>query len=737
MECGTHSDRVAARTPEQAPSTRLGGLLGLQTAAGNAAVVQMLREASHPWAQQQNDQAEPALQRSAVHDVLRTSGRPLDEATRTDMESRLGADFSDVRIHNDVAAKASAAEVGARAYTSGSHVVIGDGGGDKHTLAHELTHVIQQRQDSVAGTDNGSGLKVSDPSDRFEREAEANATRAMSGSIPLQRQEHAAQTAPSGTGTEPVQRALTINGHKISEEYKKETENQPLEDQKNKLEVTVHAIVAGINAAKQGGELTEDEWQQIHGAEKRILEQLRKLIVSPVGEKGLNKVLGVEVGKHPDFGAKNRDVQVNDYAELARGLMGWVDAKENRKKEKAAATEIRVSRGVDILLNSLLLRINGCTERIKSNMNSDEQRQAMEHELVHGVAHELAAGGAARAGQPFGAYLTYFNPVHDPQSKFRPGEALAHLATTVPGVGGGIQAVLRSPESFPFREKIMVLHDLMEYFGPARHFPPTMGTDRLTDIGVDDTWSTSSIDPATGVRNQQAQDRGQNPRKWQGGKEHPSTRNENSDTTKLARAHKAPVWAGQSYTAARMFNLARDVGGTPQEIAAVAWGIFAFWRVDFDHTTAFAYHTLHEVMDIAQNFGVPYKITDQYAGREDLKMSKLENQLRMLQGEVTGGRELVRNAIDILERTRTSDTVMWTDEYDQAVSTAEGISVGLEDIAKRLAELAGRLASPPAERSRAETELAQALQESLARIPAEFQRLSDLFAPVLAKAKNP
>ncbi|MGW2818437.1 eCIS core domain-containing protein, partial [Streptomyces sp. NPDC001415] len=95
-----------------------------------------------------------------------------------------GADFSDVRIHNDSAAKASAAEVGARAYTSGSHVVIGDGGADKHTLAHELTHVIQQRQGPVAGTDNGSGLKVSDPSDRFEREAEANATRVMSGPVP-------------------------------------------------------------------------------------------------------------------------------------------------------------------------------------------------------------------------------------------------------------------------------------------------------------------------------------------------------------------------------------------------------------------------------------------------------------------------------------------------------------------------------------------------------------------------
>ncbi|MFG2913174.1 DUF4157 domain-containing protein [Kitasatospora sp. NPDC048298] len=119
------------------------------------------------------------------------------------MENRFGADFTDVRVHDDGAARASAAEIGAHAYTSGSHIVLGDGGGDQHTLAHELTHVIQQRQGSVAGTDNGAGLKVSDPSDRFEREAEANATRVMranAGETAVQR------TPRAGTAPGPVQR---------------------------------------------------------------------------------------------------------------------------------------------------------------------------------------------------------------------------------------------------------------------------------------------------------------------------------------------------------------------------------------------------------------------------------------------------------------------------------------------------------------------------------------------------
>ncbi|WP_435866865.1 eCIS core domain-containing protein [Streptomyces xanthochromogenes] len=201
------------------------GLRALQQSVGNAAVVQFLRQAGHAGERDEHQHGagcghpaeRPPVQRSAVHDVLRGSGRPLDEAIRGDMESRLGADFSDVRIHNDSVAKASAAEIGARAYTSGSHIVIGDGGADKHTLAHELTHVIQQRQGPVAGTDNGSGLKVSDPSDRFEREAEANATRVMSGgsarhaAAPAVESGAGRPTAVQSASAGPaVQRAITV-----------------------------------------------------------------------------------------------------------------------------------------------------------------------------------------------------------------------------------------------------------------------------------------------------------------------------------------------------------------------------------------------------------------------------------------------------------------------------------------------------------------------------------------------
>ncbi|MFD0392304.1 DUF4157 domain-containing protein [Streptomyces nogalater] len=197
---------AGALSPEAAVS--------LQRAAGNAAVARMIEERrgtghGHAAAVQRRTGHDdvPAVQRSTVHEVLRSAGRPLDDSVRSDMEARLGADFSDVRIHTGGAARASAAEV-ARAYTSGNHVVIGDGGADRHTLAHELTHVIQQRQGPVSATDNGAGLRVSDPSDRFEREAEANATRVLAAPAPAREApvQRAATATDRGTGV-TVQRA--------------------------------------------------------------------------------------------------------------------------------------------------------------------------------------------------------------------------------------------------------------------------------------------------------------------------------------------------------------------------------------------------------------------------------------------------------------------------------------------------------------------------------------------------
>jgi hypothetical protein len=160
---------VAGRTDVLGPA----GMLGLQRAVGNAGVGSLVDD-----------------DRSPVHDVVDSGGgAALTPDVRADMETRFGQDFGDVRVHTDAAAHESAKAVNAQAYTVGSNVVFQRDAYDpaspagRHMLAHELTHVVQQRSGPVDGTEAGGGVKVSDPSDRFEREAVANADRLMSGPV--------------------------------------------------------------------------------------------------------------------------------------------------------------------------------------------------------------------------------------------------------------------------------------------------------------------------------------------------------------------------------------------------------------------------------------------------------------------------------------------------------------------------------------------------------------------------
>ncbi|MEU1348342.1 DUF4157 domain-containing protein [Streptomyces sp. NPDC005795] len=183
------------------------GMGVLQRSVGNAALGPMIQRSRASTAGRTEDE-----QRSPVHDVVSSgTGSPLDTETRTDLESRMGADFSDVRIHNDSSAHESAKGVGAHAYTVGNNVVFQRDAYDpsspqgRTTLAHELTHVIQQRSGPVDGTEAPGGIRVSDPSDRFEREAVANADRVLSDPAP------APASSPSVTApaAPAVQRAAT------------------------------------------------------------------------------------------------------------------------------------------------------------------------------------------------------------------------------------------------------------------------------------------------------------------------------------------------------------------------------------------------------------------------------------------------------------------------------------------------------------------------------------------------
>jgi len=109
----------------------------------------------HNGAQDFNQRVEseglsPAQVPALVREVIAAPGQPLDTAARSVMESRLGHDFSGVRVHTDARAAVAARAINARAYTAGHNVVFGAGqyspgtATGQNLLAHELTHVTQQ-----------------------------------------------------------------------------------------------------------------------------------------------------------------------------------------------------------------------------------------------------------------------------------------------------------------------------------------------------------------------------------------------------------------------------------------------------------------------------------------------------------------------------------------------------------------------------------------------------------------
>ena len=99
------------------------------------------------WRTFQQHRAEPSLDQ----------GAPLENGQRAFFESRLGHDFSHVRVHTDEAAAASARAFSANAYASGEDIVFASGRyrpetpQGSHLLAHELAHVAQQQTGGSAG----------------------------------------------------------------------------------------------------------------------------------------------------------------------------------------------------------------------------------------------------------------------------------------------------------------------------------------------------------------------------------------------------------------------------------------------------------------------------------------------------------------------------------------------------------------------------------------------------------
>jgi hypothetical protein len=113
-------------------------------------------------------------------DSLRGGGEPLSTQVRAFFEPRFGVGFSAIRIHTNREAADTAADLNARAFTLGQHIVFGSGlyqpetGSGQRLLAHELAHAVQQG----SGDSSGSRLSTVRPMVQRDIDFEAEAATA-------------------------------------------------------------------------------------------------------------------------------------------------------------------------------------------------------------------------------------------------------------------------------------------------------------------------------------------------------------------------------------------------------------------------------------------------------------------------------------------------------------------------------------------------------------------------------
>ena len=85
----------------------------------------------------------------------RGSGKSLDGSIKQNMEQAFGTDFSGVKIHTDARSDQLSRSINAQAFTTKNDIFFKQGSYNPETrqgqelLAHELTHVVQQKGDKI------------------------------------------------------------------------------------------------------------------------------------------------------------------------------------------------------------------------------------------------------------------------------------------------------------------------------------------------------------------------------------------------------------------------------------------------------------------------------------------------------------------------------------------------------------------------------------------------------------
>ena len=114
-------------------------------------------------------------------DAARGSGSPLDDGTKSTMEGALGTPLGGVRVHVGSESDALNHAITAKAFTTGDDVFVRSdqwapgSSSTQRLMAHELTHVAQQREGLAGGSGSGMSVGASDTAEEHEADGVADA----------------------------------------------------------------------------------------------------------------------------------------------------------------------------------------------------------------------------------------------------------------------------------------------------------------------------------------------------------------------------------------------------------------------------------------------------------------------------------------------------------------------------------------------------------------------------------
>jgi hypothetical protein len=385
---------------------------------------------------------------------------------------------------------------------------------------------------------------------------------------------HFVQRTIDDAATPSVQRALRVNNRDITQEYKS-------------------------GALGYANTVWNDIWsldrfqQRPPGVQRQMEDQYWKWLDDEPGKAGAKS--------HPTWGRKLQRRTYDTVDDLEMALYGWVTSKQGRRDEKTDAAQFYGSPEAELRLDKVLTLMLDKIENLHRDHPGSVDRDRRDN-----IVEELEANNVVMPDgrmKARGTYQGYLD--HAAEVKQRP-----EIRTRI---DDGFMDVLRNPENYSMRAKIATVHDLMQYFGPDQpELPRGEGFGLLPTPSADKSSGTTGI---VGGQRQTKVGRGRLE-----GPAHQATRNERDPLTQFARAHALPVWSGHSFSTTWVLEMGRWVSASLDDLTTLAHALFAFWRLDYDHTVAQAPHTRHEVMDIALNFGVPYdpldphRTFDRYSG---------------------------------------------------------------------------------------------------------------------------